>query len=337
MTKKWDVFISHAGEDKESVARPLAKALASAGVRVWLDDQELTIGDSLSSKIDEGLSKSQFGVVVLSPAFFAKHWPQKELSGLRAREDAGQKVILPVWHNVDKAIVTEFSPVLGDALASSTDRGIDNIVSDILAVVFAASSDSPSAKYPTLKRRLIKILESNPTKAKITNFLKFHSSRLRYDHFIVKDYEFCRKRFDGYSTYVGHGCSLTLYLFTEVYGDPFDSLEAVDEAPKLSRFLQDTISEIKSVQRLYDSNTELQSALQDELILSEKASYIVDFITRSPDWKKYFKPEVWFNVFAGRRASIDASAIRHSLWSKFRESDSNIQIHTYDYLVENLD
>jgi len=95
--KRWDIFISHAGEDKATVARPLTTALRRVGVRVWLDEHELTVGDSLSEKIDEGLSQSRFGAVILSPAFFAKHWPKKELAGLRAREEEAQKVILPIW------------------------------------------------------------------------------------------------------------------------------------------------------------------------------------------------------------------------------------------------
>ncbi len=87
MDKKGDVFISHASEDKQTVAQPLADALQRAGVRVWIDVNELALGDSLSEMIDEGLAQSEFGVVIISPAFFAKHWPRKELSGLRAREE----------------------------------------------------------------------------------------------------------------------------------------------------------------------------------------------------------------------------------------------------------
>ena len=67
--KEWDIFISHASEDKTKVARPLAEALRKAGVRVWLDEHQLKVGDSLSEKIDEGLSHSRFGAVILSPAF----------------------------------------------------------------------------------------------------------------------------------------------------------------------------------------------------------------------------------------------------------------------------
>lgn len=59
-----------------------------------LDDHELMLGDSLNGKIDEGLAQSRFGVVILSPAFLNEtHWPKKELSGLRARDEGGVKVV----------------------------------------------------------------------------------------------------------------------------------------------------------------------------------------------------------------------------------------------------
>ena len=82
VTMEWDVFISHAGEDKDQVARPLAKQLTALGVRVWYDEAALTLGDSLNRSIDAGLSRSRFGVVILSRHFFEKEWPQRELDGL---------------------------------------------------------------------------------------------------------------------------------------------------------------------------------------------------------------------------------------------------------------
>ena len=71
----WDVFISHASEDKETVARPLAEALARRGVKVWFDAEQLTLGDSLRRSIDQGLAQSRYGIVILSRRFFAKEWP----------------------------------------------------------------------------------------------------------------------------------------------------------------------------------------------------------------------------------------------------------------------
>ena len=131
----WDVFISHASEDKETVARPLAHALQQRGVRVWFDAFTLTIGDSLRRSIDRGLANSSFGVVILSEAFFQKQWPQLELYGMVAREVAGVKVILPVWHGIDVSRVRIHSPMLADRLAVPFSLGLDHVVNQLLQVI----------------------------------------------------------------------------------------------------------------------------------------------------------------------------------------------------------
>jgi hypothetical protein len=140
---KWDVFISHASEDKAEVVEPLVKLLLAEGLKVWYDKHALKLGDSLSRKIDEGLSKSSFGVVVLSPRFFDKNWPQRELDGLTSRESVGHKVILPIWHQVDREAVVRFSPMLAAKLAVSTSQGLDEIVRQILDVVRAGDCVLP--------------------------------------------------------------------------------------------------------------------------------------------------------------------------------------------------
>jgi hypothetical protein len=89
-----------ADEDKDTVVRPLAAALVRLGFRLWLDETELRVGDGLRKSIDRGLSRSRYGIVVLSKAFFAKNWPRYELDGLTAREVRGRKVILPIWHGI---------------------------------------------------------------------------------------------------------------------------------------------------------------------------------------------------------------------------------------------
>jgi hypothetical protein len=114
------VFISHASEDKDSIVRPLAHALREAGLKVWYDEFELRIGDSLRRKIDRGLANSRFGVVVLSQSFFGKGWPNYELDGLVTRAVSGEQVLLPVWHNVSKEEVIRYSPSLADKLARNT-------------------------------------------------------------------------------------------------------------------------------------------------------------------------------------------------------------------------
>jgi hypothetical protein len=131
-----DVFIAHASEDKDSIARPLHEALAARGWKVWLDEAALELGDSLRQKIDQGLRECRYGVVVLSPSFFAKTWPQRELDGLVARETAsGAKAILPIWHRIDHAGVATYSPMLADRLAAKSSDGIDVVVEKVEAVL----------------------------------------------------------------------------------------------------------------------------------------------------------------------------------------------------------
>ncbi|MDP2857396.1 MAG: toll/interleukin-1 receptor domain-containing protein [Bacillota bacterium] len=131
----WDVFISHASEDKESFVMGLAHLLREKGVRVWYDEFTLTVGDSLRRSIDKGLAKSRYGVVVLSPRFFAKEWPQKELDGLVARERDGEKVILPVWLDVDTEAVAGYSPMLADRVAAKAEDGLEKVSAELLKVL----------------------------------------------------------------------------------------------------------------------------------------------------------------------------------------------------------
>ena len=131
----WDVFISHADEDKEDFVRPLARALHGRGLSVWFDELTLTVGDSLRRSIDLGLARSRFGVVVISPHFLDKEWPQRELDGLAAREVDGTKVILPVWHNITAEQLRARSPMLADRIAALSSDGIDRVVDDLARAI----------------------------------------------------------------------------------------------------------------------------------------------------------------------------------------------------------
>ena len=116
----YDVFISHASEDKETIVRELAENLRSRGLDVWYDEFTLNIGDSLRQKIDEGLRSSRVGLVVLSPAFMRKGWANYELDGIVTRSVSGEQVLLPIWHNITKQEVIDYSPSLADKIARST-------------------------------------------------------------------------------------------------------------------------------------------------------------------------------------------------------------------------
>lgn len=145
---EYDVFICYASEDKESFVRGLAEALDNKGLRVWYDEFMLTLGDKLTEKIDYGLSRSRYGVVVLSKNFFTKDWTKKELDALAAREKGKTKVILPIWYGVTREEVQSFSPKLADRLAVSSDKGIDHVIDEIFKVFENEASKPSEQKQP---------------------------------------------------------------------------------------------------------------------------------------------------------------------------------------------
>lgn len=134
--KKYDLFISHASEDKDAIVRPLATILERLSVRVWYDEFSLQLGDSLTASIDKGLQESRYGLVVLSKAFLSKKWPEYEYRSLMTREIDGERVILPLWYDVTKDDIKNFSLYLADIKALPISRAnFGKIVPAILKVV----------------------------------------------------------------------------------------------------------------------------------------------------------------------------------------------------------
>lgn len=148
--KKYDCFISHASEDKSDFVEALVQALENKGIKVWYDAHAMNIGDSLRESIDLGLKESVCGIVVLSKNFFAKHWTDYELNGLVARQNSnGQKIILPIWHNITVDEVREYSPSLSDIVAGDSKAGIETITRSIIKSINNIKSNSSEINYIT--------------------------------------------------------------------------------------------------------------------------------------------------------------------------------------------
>lgn len=138
---EFDLFISHASEDKDEFVRPLAETLENIGVKVWYDEFTLKVGDSLRRSIDQGLVRSRFGTVILSAAFCAKNWTQYELDSMVAREMNGHKMILPIWHKITKDEVMNFSPALADKVALNTSlHSIEEIADELAEVILSTKA-----------------------------------------------------------------------------------------------------------------------------------------------------------------------------------------------------
>ena len=97
MYEKFDVFICHASEDKESVAKPLYDALEAEGVHAFIDEKYIKWGDSITEIINKAISRARLFAVVLSVNSVDKAWPNKELNSALAREISGKRTkVLPI-------------------------------------------------------------------------------------------------------------------------------------------------------------------------------------------------------------------------------------------------
>jgi hypothetical protein len=159
--KKWDVFISHASEDKASVAEPLAQKLKSMGIQVWYDNFTLRWGSSLLKSINEGLRNSKYGVVIFSKNFFTKNWPQRELDGLFSMMVSTDKdLILPVRHNITQEELVDLAPIIAGLLNRSTEEGVDALAQGVSEIV---SQDIGKESTRYIKRKGVLAELSDPS------------------------------------------------------------------------------------------------------------------------------------------------------------------------------
>lgn len=146
---EFDLFVSHAGEDKASVVQPLEEALKAAGIKVYYDKDELQAGLSLRKQLERAMIVSKQALMIVSPAYLGIdeyenkniYWTEGELEGFFVLEETRRQgdLILPVWHNIYKAKIADFSPILASKFAFNTHKDgnldIDNLVKDILHLI----------------------------------------------------------------------------------------------------------------------------------------------------------------------------------------------------------
>ncbi len=137
----YDIFLSHASEDKDEVARPLKHILETRGLRVWFDENEVKMGDSLVARLNEGINTSKYGIVVLSKMFFAKQWTIHELDMLEYLWVTENRVIFPIWHNITESEIRSFRASLANRVALCTEtHTVAQIANEIHEVVMSFNS-----------------------------------------------------------------------------------------------------------------------------------------------------------------------------------------------------
>ena len=134
--KKYDVFISHASEDKKRIVTPLVDKLKQRNIETWYDQSELKWGDSLVNSINSGLKNSLYGIVIFSNAFFKKAWPKTELHALVSLTNTtGEKKILPLLYGITHKKLVKNYPILADIVARSWKDGLDNLADEVKAII----------------------------------------------------------------------------------------------------------------------------------------------------------------------------------------------------------
>ncbi|MBW1298113.1 toll/interleukin-1 receptor domain-containing protein [Aquimarina litoralis] len=90
------VFLSHSSKDK-SFIRQLTADLTSEGILVWLDEQQINVGDSINKAINQGLAESDYFVIAMSDNSVKSEWVERELNSALIDEIEEKKVkVLPI-------------------------------------------------------------------------------------------------------------------------------------------------------------------------------------------------------------------------------------------------
>ncbi|MCE7518229.1 toll/interleukin-1 receptor domain-containing protein [Halomonas titanicae] len=142
-----DIFICHASEDKASVARPLAACLSERGLSYWIDEAEISAGESITQKVNEGLKVSKFVVVIFSRAFMSKHWAKRELwSVLNQEAKSGKIIIIPllVGSQTEVAGIIDEFPLLNDKSFLLWDGDANSVSNAIQNAVLKVQGASPT-------------------------------------------------------------------------------------------------------------------------------------------------------------------------------------------------
>lgn len=113
-SQKAQFFICHASDDKDEFVRPLDKYFLKSGASIFYDEYSIQLGDSISSKINQGLKEAEVAIIVLSYAFFQKNWPEAELQALINRQISGKTRLVIIYHGVTHEEVSKQHPLLQD-------------------------------------------------------------------------------------------------------------------------------------------------------------------------------------------------------------------------------
>lgn len=154
---RYDVFISHAVEDKIPVANDLYDALVARGLKVWYSGKELSIGARLIETIFQGVDECRYGVVILSPTYITKIWPLGEFfTFLQRGQQENENSILPVLYDITPEELGKRYPLMANIVAVRASNGVDHVATEICKAVGKCKEPSslPPRRPPVPWRKI---------------------------------------------------------------------------------------------------------------------------------------------------------------------------------------
>jgi hypothetical protein len=131
-----DVFLCHAWDDRQGLAKDLHELLVAAGVKVWFSEKDLGLGVPMMRAIDKGLANSRIGFVLVTPALLARlpkeSFADKELSALLAGNQ-----LVPIVHNTTYEALRNVSPLLASRSGLDTEEDSMAVVASKIAELVA--------------------------------------------------------------------------------------------------------------------------------------------------------------------------------------------------------
>lgn len=124
-----DFFICHASEDKDDFVEILARKMIEGNLTCFYDSYDLSPGDSITTKIQDGLKYCNFGLIIISKNFINKTFAKQELNYFLKKQDSKNSKIIPIWYKVELEVVENEYPLLSDIYAiKHPESNIDEIV-----------------------------------------------------------------------------------------------------------------------------------------------------------------------------------------------------------------
>ena len=149
------VFVSHSSIDKNGLIQPLVDTLRAHTHDVWYDSEAVRIGDSITLAISDGLTRSRYYIIAISPNFLSSAWCMRELGAIVSESISRSKklIVLRIKDAEIPAILSDINRIdlrtnAADEHRDAVDRILRYLEGDEWHISAARPSEPPD--YPKL-------------------------------------------------------------------------------------------------------------------------------------------------------------------------------------------